>query len=296
MLDAALDAHVVMNASGQITEWNAQAEAMFGWTREEIVGQFLVETIIPPAYREAHRSGLAHFLRTGQGAILGRRLEVEALRRNGVSFPIELTVASVGTPEGPAFSAFLRDLTERRQVDQQLRQLALHDALTGLPNRILLHDRAEQAFAAARRANGTVALLLVDLDGFKDVNDAHGHAVGDLVLQEVARRLRAVARESDTVARLGGDEFVLLLSDGDVESVGRVGRALREAFARPIAIEGGAVSIAASAGVAFFPRHGADAPTLLRAADIAMYAAKRRRFGIALYEEGSDPRPLPPTS
>ncbi|HEV8671842.1 MAG TPA: EAL domain-containing protein [Candidatus Limnocylindria bacterium] len=288
MLDAALDAHVVMDGHGRITEWNAQAEAMFGWRRDEVVGKELADTLIPPALRDSHRTALAHYLKTGDGPILNRRVELEALRKNGIVFPVELTVAPVGTADGPAFSAFLRDISERRQVDEQLRRLALHDALTGLPNRLLLYDRAEQAFAVAKRSNARVALLLMDLDGFKDINDAYGHHVGDVLLQEVSIRLRTVLRAADTVARLGGDEFAVLLPDTDEAGALAAAKMLRLSLDAPITVEGVRMPVASSVGVALFPAHGDDPLTLLRRADIAMYAAKRRGTGAALYEEGSD--------
>jgi diguanylate cyclase (GGDEF)-like protein/PAS domain S-box-containing protein len=288
MLDAALDAHVVMDSKGVITEWNAPAEAMFGWRRDEVVGKMLADTIVPPALREGHRSGLAKYLKTGEGPILNRRVELEALRKNGVAFPVELTVATIGTADGPAFSAFLRDISERRQVDQQLRRLALHDVLTGLPNRLLLYDRAEQAFAMAKRTDATVALLLMDLDGFKDINDAYGHHVGDMLLQEVSIRLRDALRPADTVARLGGDEFAVLLPVDDAAGALAAAKVLRASLDQPLTLEGVRMPLAASVGVALFPAHGEDPLTLLRRADIAMYAAKRRGAGIVVYEEGSD--------
>jgi diguanylate cyclase (GGDEF)-like protein/PAS domain S-box-containing protein len=288
MLDAALDAHIVMDAAGRITRWNAQAEAMFGWRHDEIVGKELAETIVPPSLRDAHRRGLSHYLATGDGPILGRRVELEAMRKNGITFPVELTVAPIRTAEGPAFSAFLQDISERRQVEQQLRRLAMHDALTGLPNRLLLYDRAEQAFAVAKRSNSSVALLLMDLDGFKDINDAYGHHVGDVLLQEVSIRLRTGLREQDTVARLGGDEFAVLLPETDVAGAFAASKMLRASLDAPLTIEGMRMPVGASMGVALFPAHGDDPLTLLRRADIAMYAAKRHGSGVSLYEEGSD--------
>ena len=288
MLDAALDAHVVMDAQGRITRWNAQAEAMFGWRHDEIVGKVLADTLVPPEFRDAHRKGLAHYLKTGDGPILGRRVELQALRKNGITFPVELTVTPVGTADGPAFSAFLRDISERRQVDQQLRRLALHDALTGLPNRVLLYDRAEQAFALAKRTKSSVALLLMDLDGFKDINDAYGHHVGDILLQEVSIRLRKGLRESDTVARLGGDEFAVLLPETAVAGAFAAAKTLRASLDAPLTIEGVHMPVGSSVGISLFPAHGDDPLTLLRRADIAMYAAKRDGTGVALYEEGSD--------
>jgi diguanylate cyclase (GGDEF)-like protein len=176
----------------------------------------------------------------------------------------------------------------RRQADENEWQ-ALHDALTGLPNRTLFRDRLRQALAAARRDGCEAAVMLLDLDRFKEVNDTLGHESGDLLLAELARRLREVVRQSDTIARLGGDEFAVLLPrvwayTDPVDAAARMTRALDEPFVLqdvPIAVE-------ASIGIAVFPEHGTDVDTLLQRADVAMYAAKGRHSGYAVYDAAND--------
>jgi len=167
----------------------------------------------------------------------------------------------------------------RAQLEQRMREIehqALHDALTDLPNRTLFHDRVEQALRAARRTGGGVCVMLIDLDRFKEVNDTLGHASGDVLLQEVARRLRAPVRESDTVARLGGDEFGVLATGIATPTEAIVlAEKLREALAEPIAVGGLALEVESSIGIAIAPEHGLDVDTLIRHADVSMYVSKR---------------------
>ena len=177
-----------------------------------------------------------------------------------------------------------------REHQEHLRLLATHDALTGVPNRALLHQRAEHAIAVSRRSSRLLALLFIDLDRFKDVNDNHGHAAGDEVLREVASRLAGCLREMDTIARHGGDEFVVLLEEieepDEVEQI--IGR-MREVLIEPIPIEGREVFVTSSIGVALYPRDGEEMPILIRRADRAMYRAKERgRNAVQLYTPDLD--------
>jgi len=172
--------------------------------------------------------------------------------------------------------AALRARVERARAEEALAHQALHDALTGLPNRRLLYDRLEQALLAARRAGVSLALLLLDLDHFKEVNDTFGHHHGDLLLCQVGVRLAGLLRGADTVARLGGDEFAIILGESDAAGAERVARQVRDALDAPIMIEGQALHAAGSISVVVAPEHGDDAHTLLRRADVAMYAAKGR--------------------
>ncbi len=163
------------------------------------------------------------------------------------------------------------------------------DALTGLPNRLLFHDRAEQAVLRARRQGGRIAMMIIDLDRFKEVNDTLGHGSGDVMLLEIARRLRGALRESDTIARLGGDEFAVLLPGVQgTEGAERVAAALSEAIAHPIVVEGLSLDTEASIGIALFPDHGADVAELMQRADVAMYAAKAESLPFAFYGSEQD--------
>lgn len=175
------------------------------------------------------------------------------------------------------YVAVFNDITTSKREADRIRHLANHDSLTRLPNRVLLQDRTEQALAQAARGGGQTALLFLDLDGFKEVNDKLGHLTGDRVLEAVAERLGRCVRESDTVARLGGDEFVVLLpvvkSVGDVQ---KLAEKLLMVLAEPLVFGDGEAKIGASIGVALYPRDGDDGETLLAAADEAMYQAKRQ--------------------
>ncbi|MCX8018424.1 MAG: EAL domain-containing protein, partial [Rhodocyclaceae bacterium] len=171
----------------------------------------------------------------------------------------------------------MQDITERRRYQEQLERQANHDLLTGLPNRNLLADRLEQAIMRAERLGYFLAVVFIDLDGFKFINDTLGHAAGDMLLVEIAHRLRACLRGSDTVARQGGDEFVLVLNDHyRVNSVISLLERVLFEIARPVSLSGREFHVGASLGVAVFPQDGEDAETLLKHADVAMYAAKNR--------------------
>jgi diguanylate cyclase (GGDEF)-like protein/PAS domain S-box-containing protein len=343
IIETALEAVVQMDEEGIITGWSKQAEKIFGWPREEAIGRSLHETIIPHQYREAHVQGLKHFLLSGEGPILNSRIEIIGLRRNGHEFPIELSITTIKVDNTYEFSAFIHDITERKETEEKLEdsvndlriaatafetqaammitdttpkilrvnkafeeitgytaeeaigqnpnmlsapeirqskafyeemwtdllstgkwsgevldkrkdgviypkqlmitvvnapdgtithyvgsffditkrrkaeedinRLAFYDPLTRLPNRRLLQDRLQQAMAVGKRSGWHGAVLFLDLDHFKNVNDTQGHAVGDLLLVEVARRLQSCMREGDSIARLGGDEFVVVLEE-----------------------------------------------------------------------------------
>jgi len=184
------------------------------------------------------------------------------------------------------------DVTEQRAIERELEHRALHDALTGLPNRALLDDRLAREIAGSRQNAGTFALVLADLDNFKDINDTFGHARGDEVLREVARRLDRAVGDRDTVARLGGDEFALVLSGASEEMASEVTQRILGSFARPLDVGGNTVDLSASFGISMYPELGTDPQTLLRHADIAMYVAKRTRRAYAIYSaERDEPDP-----
>lgn len=183
----------------------------------------------------------------------------------------------------------LHDVTERRQHENTIRHLAYHDALTGLPNRVMLNDRLSQALALARRNDKRLALMILDLDRFKDVNDTLGHSVGDLLLKAVAHRLRELLRQSDTVSRMGGDEFVMLLPlVSSAESAAIIAGKIIRAFRKPFVCDGHTLKVTASIGIADFPDDGQDVETLLKNADIALYQVKEHgRNNFQRYHEQS---------
>jgi diguanylate cyclase (GGDEF)-like protein len=216
-------------------------------------------------------------------------IEMTFLRR--LAFGLGLVGLRIAITTHVGKAILWRERESRRalaQTQDSLRHQALHDALTGLPNRILFGDRLEQCILASHRDRTSASLLLLDLDGFKEVNDTLGHAHGDTLLCEVAERLRTTLRESDTVARLGGDEFALLLPNTDGRGAMHTAGKVRRVLQQPFALDTQILELDASIGVVVTPEHGADPDALLRHADIAMYAAKRNRCGAALYSADQD--------
>ena len=399
LLESALDAIVGMDGEGRIIEFNPAAERLFGYARGEALGRPLAEVMIPARLREQHRSGLAHYLATGDGPMLGKRIEMPALRSDGSVFLAELTVIPLSVGGPPTFTGFVRDITDRRRaeelrqqlaaivessddaiiaktaegtiltwnrgaerlygytaeeaigrpitmhvpperrqeildilervkdgesvehyetvrlrkdgvridvsltvsplrdeggrivgasaiardiserknIEERIKHLAFHDTLTGLPNRLLFNDRLEVAIAHARRNDQRLAVLFIDLDRFKLVNDSLGHMIGDALLRAVAERLVGCVREDDTVARLGGDEFLVLLPGvAAEEDATGVGRKILEAIRRPLGIQSHELSITTSIGIALYPADGRDTESLIRNADRAMYSAKEQ--------------------
>ena len=286
IVETADDAFVAIDPASRILDWNHAAERTFGWAREEVLGLTLPDTIIPERHRDAHLIGLARFLSTGEGAVIGRRIEITARRRDGSELPVELTPWVVRGEDGVRFNAFISDITERKEFERQLRHQALHDALTGLPNRALLMDRLAHALARCRRESCITAVLFIDLDRFKAVNDNFGHDAGDQLLLAVASRLPDVVRPGDTVARLGGDEFVVLCEGlSNRRDAVDIAERVVTAIQRPVAIQGMEMVVAASVGVAINEGDG-DPEQVLGDADLAMYRAKERRSGVyELFDE-----------
>lgn len=179
------------------------------------------------------------------------------------------------------------DITERKDIEQHMQHMAQYDALTHLPNRALFNDRLQQAIAAAQRNKTRLALMFTDLDKFKPVNDTYGHAVGDLLLKEVASRIQDCLRESDTAARIGGDEFVILLPTIETpQDALKVGKKILDALKQPFTLGGHTLEISGSIGVAIYPEHGKDDKLLVKSADIAMYHAKKHgRNNVKLYQQ-----------
>ena len=272
--EVTVDAIIVVDETGRIGFWSAGAARMFDWPREEALGAS-VEAIIPEQHREAHRLGMQRFLETRVPHLVGRTAEITALRRDGASFPAEVSMSSWQEGERTFFCAIMRDITERKRAEDQVRHLAFFDALTGLANRLLLMDRLRSAVAEAVRNERLVAVLCLDLDRFKEVNDTLGHAAGDQLLQIAAERLKAQTRMVDTVARLGGDEFAIvqagISSLGDVQALCE---RLLEAFAQPFPIDDQPVWVGLSIGVALAPVDGENGEDLFRLADLALYRAK----------------------
>jgi diguanylate cyclase (GGDEF)-like protein/PAS domain S-box-containing protein len=275
ILDTAGDAFVAIDATGTITDWNRQAEATFGWAADEVVGRTIEEVLIPPHLRAAHRRGLAHFLATGEGQVLGRRVELTALHRNGRPLSVELVIWALQEEGQWQFNAFLRDISERKAMENELQRLAMVDDLTGLRNRRGFLAVADPLAHVAQRSRRNMALLYIDLDSMKAINDRHGHIAGDQALIETAELLRSTFRDSDIVARLGGDEFCVLLPEDGVEAracIDRLNERLcaRDAHTFP--------PISLSVGVATYRwTDPCSIETLIDRADRAMYQMKSEK-------------------
>ena len=195
------------------------------------------------------------------------------------SIPIEAQIASVMSEHDNSWDGIIivEDITERKRYDDTIRHLAFHDSLTGLPNRLLINDRITVAMPQARRRNQLLALVYLDLDNFKIINDTLGHMIGDRLLQEVAQRLKALVRKGDTVARMGGDEFMFLLPGiNRVEDARTIANKILESFSVPYQVDGHEIHTTASIGVSIFPTDGEDVETLVKNADSALYRAKEQ--------------------
>lgn len=284
VLENAFDAVINMDTDGIVTEWSGSANKMFGYTRAEAVGHLLGDLIVPEVHREAHANGMKRLLATGKSNIVGKLIEITAVRRDGVEIPIELSITQIKHGKTTFFSAFVREITDRKENEKHIKYLANYDVLTGLPNRNQLNERVKYAISLANRNQNSLAIMFLDLDHFKDVNDTLGHSVGDKLLVELTNRIVTMLRDEDTVSRFGGDEFIFLLPNINDYGATQVAQKLMNVIASPVVIEDHHLSVTASIGIAMYPNDGTDIETLLRNADVAMYKAKEEsRSGFRFY-------------
>lgn len=402
LIDTALDGVITMGEDGKVVAWNPHAAHIFGYSFEQALGSEVAELIVPPAYREAHRQGVARFIKNGNPTIMNTRIEVSGMRADGSEFPMELSISAIKQGKGYFFNAYVRDISERKQAENELRiaatafesheamlitdaeqiilkvnqaftritgysaeeaigntpamlksgnqdkqfyelmwktlnrdkfwqgeiwnrrkdgelypewlsisavtdaggqvsnyiaafaditaikkseetihNLAFYDPLTKLPNRRLLIERLQQALNSSTRHLNHGAILFIDLDNFKALNDIKGHDVGDLLLVEVAKRLQFCARNNDTVACLGGDDFVVVLEDLSIEAdqaavqAESIAEKIRIAISQPFNLQELEYHNASSIGISLFRNHGISIDDLLKHADTAMYQAKQ---------------------
>jgi diguanylate cyclase (GGDEF)-like protein/PAS domain S-box-containing protein len=274
ILDSAAEGIVTINATGHIETFNRAAENMFGWSAAEIDGANASELLTGGLETEQASALLAQLVdRSGPGS---ESATLEGRRRDGTRFPIEVSVSLMRRGAASKYVAIVRDVSERVRLQQALEHQAFHDDLTGLANRALLRDRLDHALARSRRHAATVAVIFADLDGFKMINDTLGHETGDLLLAEVALRLRYSVRDGDTAARLGGDEFAILIDDSSPEDAVATAHRVLDSLREPFEVEGREIFVRASIGIADNHDDALDADELLCRADIAMYAAKAR--------------------
>ena len=282
LLDISTDAIIAADHRFDIIFFNKGAERIFGHTAEDILGHPLVE-LLPSFASDAARFKTAQF---DQGAAndVGERREVSARRIDGCDFPAEMSLSVLDEDGGTVCLAILRDISEKKRVAEQIEYLATHDSLTGLPNRRLFFDRLAHAIDVAERNEKLMALMFIDLDGFKQVNDVFGHAAGDELLRVVAERIRSRLRSADTVARLGGDEFAVILEHLDhVDPISEIADALLRTLSEPIVMAQGTAHVSASIGIVICPLEAKSTKEMMVDADRAMYAAKAAGKGCFLF-------------
>ncbi len=275
-MDNVADGIVTLDNRGEIVSFSRSAEIIFGYRAEEVIGQG-VDLLVVPGTR-GRSSALDRIVAAAK--IPGDSREIMARRKAGEVIPIELAVSEVRFNGDNLYILTIRDITVRRYTEETIRNLAYHDPLTGLPNRLLFNDRLNQAIERARRNQQMLAVMILDLDRFKLINDSLGLSSGDHVLRAVGERLVAAVRRSDTVARLGGDDFLLLLPGVEgAESAAKVAQKILDTFAPPLRVDDQELHLGASLGITLYPHDGDDPETLIRNADTALYRAKEHSRG-----------------
>jgi diguanylate cyclase (GGDEF)-like protein/PAS domain S-box-containing protein len=286
----ALTGMLIMDLDGTIVDANPAIQDLLGQSHAELIGRHTSEFVHPDDRAEA-RNAYLEMIANGARSL---RMQHRFVGREGEILWVDASASLVRDSDGRQSFAvgMMQDITQRKKTEAALvaqaalnEHQALHDALTGLANRTLFRDRIELALNASRRTDGSAAVLVMDLDGFKEINDSMGHAAGDELLVELGRRLNAAARASDTVARLGGDEFGVLLPQASRPGQVRAAvRRMQAAIESPVTVHGLEISLEVSIGVALYPDNGTDVETLLRCADSAMYHAKVEKTGWAFHD------------
>lgn len=276
LVESANDAIVLTDQSGMICSWNKSAQTIYGYSSEEILGKPL-STLFPKTHDVSITdSGLADPVLVSQMLhAKNKAIDFTGKRKDGTEFPLEISISSWQTAQGTFYSGIIRDITDRKMLEHQLIHQALHDPLTKLANRVLFRDRVEHAINRSGRKQDLIAVMFLDLDNFKSVNDALGHAAGDQLLISVTQRLESCLRSSDTPARLGGDEFAILVEDINVPNEATViAERIRSVLRAPYMVCGTEVFISASIGIATSANDDQSPEELLRNADLAMYLSK----------------------
>ncbi len=272
LVESSTDAILMLDRERNVVTCNQAFLALFGYRKGEVEGKSI--RIIHPSMDSFRSYGEAAYTLVERVGSL--REEWDFMRKDGTIFLAEIVTSPIRAPDGTAtgYICIIRDITERKRAEEELEYMATHDALSGLPNRTLFTDRLSMALIQARRSQKTLAVMMLDLDYFKDVNDSLGHSVGDHLLRAVGNRLRELLRQGDTVARIGGDEFLLLLPEiARVEDAITIAQKILEGFRSPFVLNDHEIYITASIGIAIYPDDD-DADILIKNADAAMYCAK----------------------
>lgn len=281
VVESANDAIILIGHNGEIMSWNRSAQIIFGYNEEDILGQ-QVSVLFPETFtlNLSQNANNDPVLTSGPLRAASRAEEITGRKQDGSEFPLEISLSSWETSEGVFHSGIVRDVTERKSLEDQLTHQALHDPLTKLANRVLFRDRVEHATIRAKRKKAHIAVLFIDLDNFKSVNDTLGHAAGDELLVSATERLKSCLRSSDTPARLGGDEFAVLVEEVDhAEDAVFVAERIRNILSAPFAISGTEIFVGTSIGIATTITDDESPEELLRNADVAMYMSKTNGKG-----------------
>ena len=277
VVDNTPSAMVIMDQHGKIIEWNYQAENVFGWKSDEVIGQSVYDFVVPLADQNKFRKVINNLFKRGEVKV------VEGWSRTNRS-KLVLCEWHYAVLQRGRVVAMANDITERKALENRLKELAHSDSLTGIGNRTLFFQKLEEAIALAKRRKERVAVLFIDLDDFKIVNDQYGHEVGDVVLCEVVQRIKMAVREADVLARIGGDEFVLILHDCESnDHAQQVAEKVLFNLERPIQVAGLTVTVGGSIGISMYPDNGDKTTDILKSADRAMYEVKQReKNGVGL--------------
>lgn len=286
-LNAIGDAVLVVEPEGTVIYVNRVAETLSGWPSAEAIGRPVEEVFRIVDGRTRERADSPSKQAISEGRIVELALGSVLLRKDGTDLAIEDSAAPIHNRQGRIVGGVIvfHDARQSRTMTEKMSYAAYHDAITSLPNRVLLMEHLTQAIAMARRHDKQLAVLFLDIDNFKQVNDSFGHACGDSVLRTVAMEIEACIRDTDTVCRFGGDEFVVLLSQIEaMEDAAQVATKLLSRFAVPRVINGGELPLTLSIGISTYPASGLDAAALIHNADLAMYSAKSGgRNGYRMY-------------
>lgn len=285
LFGAAVDSILVINARGLIQTANKAALLTFGYTQQELVGQN-ISLLMPTQDAKAHDGYMDNYEQTGKRKIIGIGRELKGKRKNGELFPLHLSIGEFQLQGQKMFVGICHDISDRQASSERMAALATYDSLTGCINRHQFLERLTRAMDECRAKVCQIAVLFIDLDRFKQINDNHGHLVGDQLLRQAVTRLRTRLRDTDCLGRVGGDEFVVALHvENGQPDLHQLATRLIDSLAEPFKIGDRVLSVGASVGISLFPEHGQSADELVNAADIAMYQAKRSAAGICLFDQ-----------
>lgn len=276
LFEAAPDAMLIVNSRGLVTEANKKACNLFGYLRNDLAG-LSVESLMPQRFRKSHVKNRVSSFNVTEDRMLNSELELYALTKDDKEIPVDISLSFTMRNNEKNAIVTLRDISEKRRIEENIKHLAQYDQVTDLPNRSLFNDRLKHAIDRAQRNKSKICLMFVDLDGFKQVNDSFGHQAGDELLQIIAERISNIMRSEDTVARFGGDEFIILIEEikhSDYAVI--VAKKLLQVVNDPVYLSGHEVTVGVSIGISIFPDNGHDAETIIKNADISMYQAKKQ--------------------